>query len=524
MLFFRLFCKVFLFFLLISNNCLAQASQALPDFGTEATVPFVYNSVTTRGIVIQVRIGNSSPLPFLLDTGTNTPLLLEDWAAQKLGLKPTNSTFNLPQSDITFKRVEDQDIFLLGSASKAVTDTATEIHVPNVPILVGSLGLQNRGSHLAGVIGLPIIENCTVRIDFTSQLLSLDTKPHSPLALTNAVLLSMEKDTDTSLYHVSLPYYAHRAALASKENFIIENSPMLLDTGATFTRLPAYPINKLNPCAAFLRSVTNISKNGFEVIWLLPNLRPYGLNLENVTVGMGSQLIEPTIGMDVLSRFLVILDFPNKEVWLQPEVSRIKTLQRGTVGVLLTHKQNGFFVIYVQAKSPSERAGISTGDKVLAVNGQSMDSLTTVLAEDLINDQAGNTVLLNLLTKKGVFRLVKIISVSETAPQLFLPSGFRPGPQKLHSGYGIVVDAILCASKAYKSGLRAGDLILAINGQPTQASTALLASALITKFNPLLFNTSANLLLQVRHLGEAKPQTIALPIDKPMPTVPSAKP
>lgn len=99
----------------------------------------------------------------------------------------------------------------------------------------------------------------------------------------------------------------------------------------------------------------------------------FGSKVSGVTVSLTDNKYG-SIGMRVLSRFVLTIDYPGRRVYARP--SRIfdqqETPQRCGVGWLRRHGQ--VVVALVDTGGAAERAGARIGDIVLSVNGRPMES------------------------------------------------------------------------------------------------------------------------------------------------------
>lgn len=81
--------------------------------------------------------------------------------------------------------------------------------------------------------------------------------------------------------------------------------------------------------------------------------------------------LDGNIGMGVLSRFHLIVDFPHHRVLFAPPVDVDTPFRVNHAGLTLQPGSTGSKVLYVAPKSPAAIAGISVGNVIVAVDGRS---------------------------------------------------------------------------------------------------------------------------------------------------------
>ena len=158
-----------------------------------------------------------------------------------------------------------------------------------------------------------------------------------------------------------------------------------------------------------------------------------------------------------------------------------QALTRRIAGALGLGRVQGLVVTHVQAASPAARAGLRSGDVLIALNQRALHK-----PQDLRNAEG-------LLTVGSKMRLdvrrdgkALILDARIEPPKLAQIDGSRLDPrlrgvelqdlprrQRVDGRYGVEVIAVDPSSHAGASGLRPGDVVLAINQQPLAGVQAL---------------------------------------------------
>jgi len=83
--------------------------------------------------------------------------------------------------------------------------------------------------------------------------------------------------------------------------------------------------------------------------------------------------LDGNIGMGVLSRFHLVVDFPHRRVLFAPPVDVNTPFRVNHAGLTLRPGSTGSKVLYVAPESPAAIAGVNVGDVIVAVDGYSAD-------------------------------------------------------------------------------------------------------------------------------------------------------
>jgi len=127
---------------------------------------------------------------------------------------------------------------------------------------------------------------------------------------------------------------------------------------------------------------------------------PIGLTLASGDRGV--------LGANVLRRFRITLDYPRGELVLDPSPVGAKDAEEGLAmfglvgpGIVLEAGAKGLVARTVVPESPAERAGVHAGDRVLAVDGRSLEGITAGQAQGLVSGPEGSSVSLKVRGASG---------------------------------------------------------------------------------------------------------------------------
>lgn len=324
-------------------------------------------------MLVEVRINDSYPLNFIIDTGVKTTLITEPLLASILDLKSTES------------------IILLGLGQEGFLQAALVRGVKlNLP------GLEGEGFNLAilpetnvnfseifgkpvhGIIGYDLLKDFPVLINYRDKYIRFYNRANYPKPRKSVTLPLPIRD--------SKPYI--KIVLEAVNGDTIQTE-VLLDMGASHPLYLNQRFKNLVPVITDTYLGRGISGELFGVAGRLssisfgpfvlkspiasfPNASLYGSN-DNFSRWPG------LLGGSVLSRFIFVLDYNNQLIHIRKTFKLRAPFFFNPSGleVIATGISNSQFVIhYVRPGSPAYLAGLLPGDQILSVNQIFQKNLT----------------------------------------------------------------------------------------------------------------------------------------------------
>ena len=283
-----------------------------------------------NGALLYLRINGKAGGAFMVDTGANGNLISESLVT-RLGLKTHpagggTGTFGPP--------LNHADVPLITLPLTQGTETTTlDINLTNGATSFAVAPPEQLQIFFAdGILGVPFLTNGAVSFDFVTHSMGF-TYPGSLSPAQVKVLGFGGADgailplTPCNGDCVSVP-----ATLSDGRSS--HRVDLQVDTGGGSTLIPFAVANELS-----LKSVgtTQIDGGtaGHKVLGQveLPSLSLGGLQLTNLTVTATNSLVNPTaskpgeevqphLGMDILKNYRILLDYPAKVMYLQPNTSK----------------------------------------------------------------------------------------------------------------------------------------------------------------------------------------------------------
>lgn len=328
-----------------------------------------------HNVVVPVRVNDSDTLWFILDTGLGTSLISE----------------LSPQDSLTINYAKKIKLHGLGPGEslEAYSSHKNDIHLEDIHFKNQDINvlLQDifylslkAGSKINGIIGSTVFEKYIVEIDYDHNKLEFH-KPeyYKHKKRKNTICLPLE-------FNNNKPYI--RTWITDTEGHRT-SVKLLIDTGASL--------------ALWLQESENISipkKNIYNIIGQGLNGDIHGNigRIKNIEIGKYI-LNEPiasfpdtnairtsimndhrngSIGGDILRRFTITIDYPNKKICFKPNKSFKKAFLYNNSGIALETPYPGlkvFIISDLMDDSPAKISGIEVGDQILSLNNKMVQYL-----------------------------------------------------------------------------------------------------------------------------------------------------
>jgi len=329
-------------------------------------------------IIIPVAINNSDTLNFILDTGVRYPIITELPFVNKLSLnflQPINVKGLGEGEQLTAYRSGNNTINISGMVAydqeihMVINENFQISHILGIPV--------------HGMIGFNLFKDYVVKIDYTEHKITL-TKPEY------FTYKEREKDIVLPLiFEQNKPFV--RTSIVTDKNQDVPVK-LLVDTGASDALwLSTNSDNRIslpeNHIETFLgRGLSGDlygKKGRIGAIWVGPLVlyEPIVAFPDNDLVDqlIGKNDRNGTLGAEILRRFYVTMDYPNKRLILRPNSDLKDEFNYNMSGLEVTNPMPGlpiFLINNIRKNSPAYYAGIQENDQIIALNNSSHKTLT----------------------------------------------------------------------------------------------------------------------------------------------------
>ncbi len=367
------------------------------------TVPF---ELQDNLIIISLNVNNSSNLRFVVDSGVQAAILMNLRLGQELKLN--------------FARKVKLRGLGRGEQLEAYQSARNQIRVgelqgKNQTLFVLTEDIFHLsgklGTDVQGLIGYPLFKNFIVKLNYRQGSMTFYDPEHYTLKVRRrSVRLPLEVE-DTKAYV--------RAKLIQDQKDTIEVK-LLVDCGASNTmwlnvnsserlKLPQkrkemFLGRGLNgDIQGHLGRVSGLLLGEY----LLPEpivAFPDSASAQEV-FGVGNR--NGALGGEVLRRFTVIFDYPNKQLILTPNRSFSDPFEYNMAGIEVIKPMAHlpyFEVSVVNADSPAAEAGVQVGDQLVEVNNIKAKDFTMNKLTELFRSRAGRTLRITVARNGKYFK------------------------------------------------------------------------------------------------------------------------
>lgn len=389
----------------------AQPGYELLRYVNKIDIPFEFSN---NLIIVKVNFQRIFPLKFIFDTGAENSILSKRYVTDFLGTNYERE-FKILGSDMK----TEMKAYLIRGIHLKIEDMVAPSH----SLLVLDEDYFNfeelMGIQVDGILGADLFKGLTVKINYDKRLITLmkgglgkiDTKKGQTLPIV------IEKNK---------PYF--NTAIRTQNDSIVKVK-LLLDTGAMLSLLlnsDSHP--GLQPPENTVQGNIGAGLGGFITGHLgrvsTLQLGDYQCNevitnFQSMTEGMDTVLMKSRngiIGNEVLSRFLVVIDYPTQQLYLQPNKRYKEAFEfdkSGLVVIASDYQLSKFLVHSVIANSPADAAGMMSGDEIKRINLSTSGLLNLERIHKLLRQKEGKKTVVvvkrNGKRMKFEFKLRKLI-------------------------------------------------------------------------------------------------------------------
>lgn len=353
-------------------------------------------------IVIQLTINNKGPFNFILDTGVGLMLITDPKLVDSINIqnKHTLQITGLGKGEDFEAYVTSQlDIGIQGLKSY---DVGAAILKKDV------LGLSNyAGTHIHGLLGYEFFSNLAVKVDFSDSLLTV-WKPKNIRIFRKGVKIPITIEDRK-------PYLNARVTFPNGTKV---NNKLVLDLGA------GHPLSLENiiqnhglpdkfiaanlgvgltgPIDGFLSRVNELDIGKFKIKNVITSFPVAAKSAPTVKR-------DGNLGMGILQRFEVILDYPDSALYLKPNGSYNLAFEHDMSGLEYYSsgdELNRVFISRVEPGSPADIVGLEKDDEIISINFKPVYQMSLEQIDSIFKSQDDRSLLIQISHDKRVDNII----------------------------------------------------------------------------------------------------------------------
>jgi len=357
-------------------------------------------------IVIPVVLNDALPLKFILDTGVRTSILTQKTFSDILDLEYTRKyVISGPGGQNLV------DAYITNNVSLELPGVTGKGHAM---LVLGQDYLELRnylGTDVHGILGYELFSRFIIEIDYEKKLLTLmlpeKFRRHRHY---QSLPITIE---DTKPYIVVPVVFQNGNRLNAK--LLIDSGAshglMLEPTSDSIIQVPQNAVSTLlgrglgGEIVGKVGRIKSVKIGNYEMDKVIANFPDP--NSYSDSIKIGNVFRNGALGGELLSRFVVIFNFPQERIYLKKNSAFKKSFYYNLSGLTLKAKGsqlNTFEVTEVRDQSPSQISGILPGDIVLAVNGIEAKHLELNVLNGYLNSKPGKKIKLEINRKGEIFR------------------------------------------------------------------------------------------------------------------------
>jgi hypothetical protein len=372
---------------LLLPTAASRTIQSNPNVVVQSSAVTIPFELVNRHVVIQVKVNNSRPLSFVLDTGDKFAIIdLE--RAKELGLtlegelraggagseRPTgafvrNSTFTIPG---------------LGGFSQPV----------NIALPVGNLA-PRFGHDFDGILGSEFIKEFVMELDYQTRVIKLHDKDKFsyagpgasiPIRLNGAghpiidgEVTPIGSDPVKGKFVLDI---GSSAALILYSPFVVEHRLL----GPNLKTIKAIGVGGAGGASAGrIGRVTELKIGTFKIS------NPTTLFSEDKEGALASSAVLGNIGAQVMSKFRLLLDYSHDRIIFEPNNTFPEGFERAFGGLAMVAEGKDyrtFRITDLLENAPAAEAGLQKNDIITAIDGKPAAELTLSKLNDMFERPA----------------------------------------------------------------------------------------------------------------------------------------
>ena len=360
-------------------------------------------------VVVPMRINDSPPLNFILDTGVNTTILTEPLIAH---------FFEFPIDELVYVLGLGNEGIIEAGMSRGLTFKLNNITGNNMNLIILPEGILSFseifGFPVHGILGYDFFKEFPVQINYRNNSIRIFRTSSYRIRRRSKVLpLHIQNNK---------PYID--VTVVGADSTRVDSLRLLVDMGATNPLFLNGSFKYLAPETISAYLGKGISGDLKGEMGRLKKMKINGFDFRDPLVAFPQEEFlsianlkfdwQGIIGGGILSRFHLIIDYTEEQIVLRRNRNYRDPFQTNPSGLEIVAQganYNEYMVSYVRENSPAYEQDIRTGDQIIRITNEETARLSLDDVVGLLNQYPGTVVRLEVLRGNSIYR--KTITLRE---------------------------------------------------------------------------------------------------------------
>ncbi len=394
------------FFLVLGVQAFTQDRPLgfyMTDNVNSVKIPFeIYNNL----IVVPVLVQDLLPLKFILDTGVKTTIFTNKDITDFLGI--------VYSREISMTGIGGEKFFTAYIADGLSLSLGSVRGAGHSAMVLDSdfFNLSNYlGVMVHGILGYELFSRYVIDINYSEKILTIIRPGAFNLPRNFASIPIVVDDTK--------PYILGQITVSDQKRI---TTKLLVDTGAStglMLQLSSDPVLEINEkhIEAYLgrglggEIYGKIARTGdlhigpFTLSGVIAGYPDLHTSYDSMRFSLTKR--HGVLGGMILSRFHVIIDYPNDQIHLlsypkfsEPFYYNLSGLELRATG----EKLKNFMIAFVQDDTPANKAGLKAGDQILKMNGRNAGTYTLEEMNGFLNSKPNQKIKMEIKRKEEILK------------------------------------------------------------------------------------------------------------------------
>lgn len=356
-------------------------------------------------MIIKLKINNKGPFNFILDTGVGLMIITDPKLVDSLSI-PNKRTLKIPG----LGEGDDSEAYVTSTLDVAIPglvsyDVAAAILKKDVFNLSGYAGMP-----IHGLLGYEFFNNLAVKISFQDSVVTVcRPKDLKPFRKANKIAMSIEDRKAYVEARVIMPGIA-----PFKTKLVVDlgaGHPVSIERYIKTYGLPQKFIASANlgiglngPINGFISRMDEFDLGKFRLKKVLASFPDDRNNQTNLSVKRDGNL-----GVGILKRFNVILDYPDSAMYLKPGATYNDPFEHDMSGLEYyaagDHLER-IVISRVEPGSAADEVGLERDDEIISINFKPVSRMNLQDIDELFKSKDDRSLLLEVYHDKRVDNVV----------------------------------------------------------------------------------------------------------------------